>query len=271
MLLEISLMMFIHFHIMATVYVVWMHRGFQHHLFEFHPVINNICRLLMWTIGWGSHPSWMKVAAGTHRHHHSHPDCDQDPHSPHIIPFLGLYYSDSYNPFYKHTSNEDLMKLAPDIPLFDDWMQHNFYKRFTGIPFKLFGEMFEFPVGALVFGLFYAFFFGWIGFIVGFCWMFVLRVAVLGVAVSMSHLWGYKHPERNNVDPNDKSVNMIPLGILLAGGELHSNHHVNTMAINDRIRWFEFDLGYYYIKILEFFGLVKIRYDIVVQHSSLRK
>lgn len=268
---ELAIVMFIQFHLMATVYVVWMHRGYQHHLFEFHPAVNQVCRFLMWTIGWGTHPTWMKVAAGTHRHHHAHPDSDQDPHSPHTIPYKGLYYSDEYNPFYKHTSNEDLMKLAPDIPVFDDWMQKNIYCRFTQIPFKISGHEYEFPLGAVAFGLFYAYFFGWIGFVAGFCWMFVLRIAVLGVAVSLSHLWGYTHPERNNVDPNDRSVNMMPWALLLAGGELHCNHHINNLAMNDRVRWFEFDLGYVYIKILEFLGLATIRYDIVVQHSSLRK
>ena len=57
----------------------------------------------------------------------------------------------------------------------------------------------------------------------------------------------------------DKSRIIFPIGILLAGEELHVNHHNQPWNPNFKRRWFEFDIGWMYIKIFEFFKLLKLK------------
>ena len=68
-----------------------------------------------------------------------------------------------------------------------------------------------------------------------------------------AHHFGY----REN-DSDDNSRNLWPLAILVAGEELHHNHHKNTKNPNYRNKWFELDLGWQYIKVLRLLGLIKI-------------
>jgi stearoyl-CoA desaturase (delta-9 desaturase) len=44
----------------------------------------------------------------------------------------------------------------------------------------------------------------------------------------------------------------------MVGDELHSNHHAHPNNPNNKYRWFEFDLGFIYIKIFEKLGLLTV-------------
>ena len=51
----------------------------------------------------------------------------------------------------------------------------------------------------------------------------------------------------------------MPWGILIGGEELHNNHHAYGSSAKFSSRWFEFDLGWVYIRILETLRLAKVR------------
>ena len=51
----------------------------------------------------------------------------------------------------------------------------------------------------------------------------------------------------------------MPWGILIGGEELHNNHHAYGTSAKLSSRWYEFDLGWIYIRILETLGLAKVR------------
>ena len=75
-----------------------------------------------------------------------------------------------------------------------------------------------------------------------------------GVINGLAHWVGYR-----NFNVNDSSRNLLPWGIIIGGEELHNNHHANGTSAKLSVKKYEFDIGYMYIKILEFFNLAKIR------------
>jgi stearoyl-CoA desaturase (delta-9 desaturase) len=75
-----------------------------------------------------------------------------------------------------------------------------------------------------------------------------------GVINGIGHYWGY----RNSSTP-DASTNIVPWGILIGGEELHNNHHAFTTSAKLSNKWYEFDIGWMYIRILEALGLAKVK------------
>ena len=64
------------------------------------------------------------------------------------------------------------------------------------------------------------------------------------------HFWGYR-----NYDCDDASRNLVPWGILIGGEELHNNHHSFATSAKLSAKWYEFDIGWMYIRLLEPLGL----------------
>jgi stearoyl-CoA desaturase (Delta-9 desaturase) len=75
-----------------------------------------------------------------------------------------------------------------------------------------------------------------------------------GVINGIGHFWGYR-----NFQPEDASTNVFPWGILIGGEELHNNHHAYATSAKLSSRWYEFDIGWLYIRILETLGLAKVK------------
>ena len=54
---------------------------------------------------------------------------------------------------------------------------------------------------------------------------------------------------------------MVPPGYLFVGGEeLHNNHHADPHSAKFGHKWYEFDIGWVYIRVLQFFGLAEVKY-----------
>jgi stearoyl-CoA desaturase (delta-9 desaturase) len=75
-----------------------------------------------------------------------------------------------------------------------------------------------------------------------------------GVVNGCGHFLGYR-----NFSSADASTNVIPLGILIGGEELHNNHHAYATSARLSNKWYEFDIGWMYICILSALGLAKVR------------
>jgi stearoyl-CoA desaturase (delta-9 desaturase) len=75
-----------------------------------------------------------------------------------------------------------------------------------------------------------------------------------GVINGIGHYWGYR-----NWPSADASTNIFPLGILIGGEELHNNHHAFGSSAKLSNRWYEFDIGWMYIRILEMLRLAQIK------------
>jgi stearoyl-CoA desaturase (delta-9 desaturase) len=123
----------------------------------------------------------------------------------------------------------------------DDWLERNVYSRFTwqGV--------------AIMLGIDWILF-GWAGLAVWGVQMMWIPFFAAGVINGIGHYWGYR-----NYDSPDAATNIVPWGILIGGEELHNNHHTYPTSAKLSSKWYEFDLGWVYIRALEALGLAKVR------------
>ncbi len=70
----------------------------------------------------------------------------------------------------------------------------------------------------------------------------------------IGHWWGYR-----NFVTEDASTNITPVAAWIGGEELHNNHHAYPTSAKFSIRWYEFDLGWFYIRTLSIMGLATVR------------
>jgi stearoyl-CoA desaturase (delta-9 desaturase) len=75
-----------------------------------------------------------------------------------------------------------------------------------------------------------------------------------GVINGVGHWFGYR-----NFDVGDASKNIVPWGILIGGEELHNNHHAYATSAKLSAKWYEFDIGWMYIRMLEALGLATVK------------
>ena len=108
-----------------------------------------------------------------------------------------------------------------------------------------FGGMVFFAMNAVLFGVH--------GIFLYLVFVIVSVVSQQVILDGAGHLIGYR-----NYFTKDNSKNIFPIGIIFAGEELHNNHHADPSSAKYSKRWFEFDIGFFYIKILEFLRLAEI-------------
>ena len=125
----------------------------------------------------------------------------------------------------------------------NDWMERNIYspKGAWGVVLMLLIDLACFGLwGALIWGIQMV----WIPF-----W-------AAGVINGVGHALGYR-----NFECNDHARNIIPIGLIMGGEELHNNHHAypNSARLSSKI-W-EFDIGWFWVCIFSGLGLAKVRFS----------
>jgi len=75
-----------------------------------------------------------------------------------------------------------------------------------------------------------------------------------GVINGIGHWYGYR-----NGTTRDGSRNIVNIGILIGGEELHNNHHLDPADPKLSRRWFEFDIGWMWLSLFRLVGLAKLR------------
>jgi stearoyl-CoA desaturase (delta-9 desaturase) len=227
------------FHSVAVTHSLYLHRTLAHNMFKLSKPLEYFFRVVLWLVM--SQPKthdWAQFYAAMHRKHHATSDTAEDPHSPHHQTFKQMCR-------LKYMSHEDLIKYAPDVRTPNDWIQkvlHEKY-RYAGPLVLLLLTLWLFGVGAVVA-------------------YFIIRKITSGRRLDAflgnyaNHKFGFRYA--GNRVKHDRSTILFPIGILLAGEELHANHHNNSKSPNFRLRWFEFDMGYVYAVILSKFKLLTI-------------
>jgi len=84
--------------------------------------------------------------------------------------------------------------------------------------------------------------------------MMWIPVTAAGIINGIGHYWGYR-----NFASADASTNIVPWGIIIGGEELHNNHHAYGTSAKLSSQWYEFDIGWMYIRILETCKLATVR------------
>ena len=94
----------------------------------------------------------------------------------------------------------------------------------------------------------------------GLCWGFALRTVITWHVTwsvnSLSHVWG-----RQSFKTNDLSMNNPLVGVLAFGEGWHNNHHAFEDSCRHGLKWWQVDMTWYLILIMEKLGLAsKLRY-----------
>ncbi len=107
---------------------------------------------------------------------------------------------------------------------------------------------------------------GWPGVLIWAVQMVWIPFWAAGVINGLGHYWGYR-----NYNCADASTNLFPWGILIGGEELHNNHHSFATSAKLSARWYEFDIGWMYIRMLEMLGLARVKKTIPTPKFGIAK
>lgn len=233
-------------HVRAAVITIYLHRGITHETIEISKPAEEIFKFLAW-LNRLYFDDYKKIYRAQHRKHHDTADTENDPHSPHhltIKQLLDIYHNEPGRPYY--VSPDDIEKYSKNIIINDNWFDKNVYR-----PYQNQGSWLWYPV---IFWLF-----GPVATLISIVVLrYVMTELYLIIANYGYHKIGYT-TKGGNKRPYDQSKNIFPIGILFAGEELHSNHHNYPGSAKFSRTWFEFDLGWVYIKTLALFRLVTIK------------
>ena len=222
-------------HITMMGVTLYFHRDQAHRSVDLHPALRHFFRFWLWMNTGAPTKEWVAV----HRKHHAHCEREGDPHSPRIFGLkkvllegAELYRDEARNP-------ETLEKYGKGAP--EDWLEKNVYERFTysGIALLVVMDLVLFGVPGII--------------------MIALQLSNMpllaaGVINGLCHAKGYR-----NFQTDDASTNLWPVGLLVAGEELHNNHHAFPTSARFSMRPHEVDMGWLHLKVLTWLGLAKIR------------
>jgi stearoyl-CoA desaturase (delta-9 desaturase) len=142
--------------------------------------------------------------------------------------------------YRKEAQNKDtLSRFGHGTP--NDWIERQLYSRFSfaGVALMLLLDLTLFGAAGLAV---------WA---VQMAWTPVMAAGIVNGA---AHFWGYR-----NFEAPDASTNISPWGILIAGEELHNNHHTYPTSAKLSVKPYEFDIGWMYISLLQRVGLARVK------------
>jgi len=214
---------------------LYLHRSQAHRAVQFHPVVEHFMRFWLWLTTAMVTEEWVAV----HRKHHQKSDQAGDPHSPQIYGIWTVLFKGVV--LYKQAARDRVMIANLSIGTPDDWIERHLYKKYNTL-----GIMLMLIIDLLLFGLW-----GWVVWGIQMLW---IPFWAAGVINGLSHWWGYR-----NTNTKDTSRNLWPVAVWIGGEELHNNHHADGANAKFSQKWYEFDIGWFYIKVFEKLNLAKIR------------
>lgn len=222
-------------HITILGVTIFLHRAQAHRALELHPAVSHFFRFWLWLTTGMVTKEWTAI----HRKHHAKCETEQDPHSPQILGIKKLLLEGAELYRAEAKNQETLRRYGHGTP--DDWIERNLYSRYTFLGITLL-----FIINILLFGV--------AGITIGAIQMLWIPFWAAGVINGVGHYWGYR-----NYEPKDASTNIAPWGIIIGGEELHNNHHAFPTSAKFSSKWWEFDLGWAYIRVLQALGLARVK------------
>ncbi|MEX5748577.1 fatty acid desaturase [Massilia sp. X63] len=220
-------------HVTIVAVTVYLHRHQAHRALSLHPLVAHFFRFWLWLTTGMVTREWVAI----HRRHHAHCERAGDPHSPRQVGLRTVLLRGAE--LYR-TASQDIdaiARYAAGCP--DDWIERRLYSRFSwqGVGLLLVADVLLFGVvGLTVWGI----------------QMLWIPVLAAGVINGAGHAIGYR-----NFDCPEAATNIVPLGLLIGGEELHNNHHTFATSAKLSVKWYEFDIGWMYIRLLQ--GLAQAR------------
>ena len=218
-------------HITIAAVTIFLHRCQAHRALDLHPIVSHFFRFWLWLTTGMVTKEWTSI----HRKHHAKCETVDDPHSPQVLGIKTVLTRGAELYKQEAANQETLDKFGHGTP--NDWLERNIYSKFSwqGVGLMLIIDVFLF---------------GGIGLTVWAVQMLWIPITAAGVINGIGHFWGYR-----NFEAPDASTNISPWGILIAGEELHNNHHTYPTSAKLSVKPYEFDIGWMYIRLLQMAGL----------------
>jgi stearoyl-CoA desaturase (Delta-9 desaturase) len=222
-------------HITIVAVTVYLHRAQAHRALDLHPAVSHFFRFWLWLTTGMVTKEWVAV----HRRHHAKCETAEDPHSPQILGLRKVLGEGAELYGEACRDRASIERYGQGTP--DDWIERRLYSRFSGQ-----GLVLMLILDLALFGV--------LGIFVWALQMLWIPIWAAGVINGVGHYFGYR-----NFEPPDASTNIVPWGILIGGEELHNNHHAFPSSARLSSKWWEFDIGWMYIRILQALRLAKVR------------
>jgi len=222
-------------HITIVTVTVFLHRAQAHRALDLHPAVSHFFRFWLWLTTGMVTREWVAV----HRRHHARCETPDDPHSPKILG-LGKVLAEGAELYAEAAGDPRILeRYGHGTP--DDWLERRLYSRYSwqGAGLMLILDL-------LLFGVY--------GITLWAMQMLWIPFFAAGVINGIGHYWGYR-----NFETPDAATNILPWGILIGGEELHNNHHAFPSSAKLSSKWWELDLGWFYVRLLCLLGLAEVK------------
>ena len=222
-------------HVTIVAVTVYLHRCQAHRALDLHPIVSHFFRFWLWLTTGMQTRQW----AAVHRKHHARCETAEDPHSPQVLGLRKVLGQGAELFRLEAARQETLDRYGKGTP--DDWLERSLYSRHpsAGVGLMLAADVVAFgPIGITLWAV----------------QMIWIPFFAAGVINGIGHYWGYR-----NFEAADASRNILPWGILIGGEELHNNHHAYAASARLSSKWYEFDIGWMYIRILQLVRLATVR------------
>jgi stearoyl-CoA desaturase (delta-9 desaturase) len=213
---------------------LYLHRDQSHGGLVLHPALRHFFRFWLWFCSGTVTREWVAV----HRRHHAFPDRPGDPHSP-VVFGLKRVLLQGYELYVAAARDQKILaNYGRGTP--DDWLERNVYSRFPKVGISLFVvlQLVVFGVPAIA--------------------MLAVQLVAQpffagGVINGLGHYLGYRSFEMPTA-----ATNIVPWGVLIAGEELHNNHHAFPYSPRFAVQPWEIDLGWLFICVFRALGLARV-------------
>jgi stearoyl-CoA desaturase (Delta-9 desaturase) len=220
--------------VMLLGVTLYLHRDQSHGGLTLHPSLRHFFRFWLWFSAATVTRQWVAV----HRRHHAFADRPGDPHSP-VVFGLRRVLLQGYE-LYAAVARDSktLANYGRGTP--DDWLERNLYSRFpvVGISIFISLQMIVFGIPAIA--------------MIG-IQLLAQPFLAAGIINGLGHRVGYRSFELPNA-----ATNIVPWGLLIAGEELHNNHHAFPASARFSVQPWEVDVGWLFICLFRVLGLARV-------------
>ena len=222
-------------HVTIVAVTIYLHRHQAHRALNLHPALAHFFRFWLWLTTGMTTRAWVAI----HRKHHARCETRDDPHSPQVLGLQRVLWQGAELYRAEACRAETLKRYGQGTP--NDWLERKLYSRHAYLGITLMALL-----DLLLFGI--------LGLTVWAVQMVWIPFWAAGVINGIGHFWGYR-----NFESPDAATNISPLGLLIGGEELHNNHHAFASSAKFSNKWWEFDIGWGYIRLLQGLGLARVR------------
>jgi stearoyl-CoA desaturase (delta-9 desaturase) len=222
-------------HITIAAVTIYLHRCQAHRALDLHPVVSHFFRFWLWMTTGMETKHW----AAIHRKHHARCETAEDPHSPQVLGITKVLREGAELYRAEAKNQETMDKFGSGTP--EDWVERNIYTKRSSYGIRL-----MLIINVILFGP--------LGLTIWAVQMAWIPITAAGIINGIGHYWGYR-----NFAADDASTNIMPWGIIIGGEELHNNHHSYASSAKLSSKWYEFDIGWMYIRMMEICGLARVK------------